>query len=296
MDRKNYIQGLIYGLLAFVIWGFLPIYWKLVNALSPYQIFGQRVLWSFVFVMFILKLKREEKMFIVLVKDLKNLPVMIMPVIAISINWMLYIWAVNNGYVIEASLGYYINPLVLTLIGSVFLKEKMDKLQKIGVFFALSGVLIKSVFYGRIPYIAIILAVTFAFYGVTKKRSPLKSLYGLGFETYIMGIPSLAYIVSSEIKGLGISGNLPWHFWVLIAFSGIATATPLILYAESAKRLPLTVMGFLQYIAPTIMLLLGIFVFREPFDFISGVAFGLIWIGLGFFSYSQYRLLAKTKN
>lgn len=292
MDRKEYVKGLIYGGSAFVMWGLLPLYWRTVNAISPYQIFMQRVFWSFLVVAILLRLRGEWGLFTKLLKDKKNWLAALGPSLAIAVNWLLFIWSVNNGYVIEASLGYYINPLVLTLIGVVILKEKLNKLQTVGIIFAVIGVLIKSITYGQIPLIALTLATTFAFYGFMKKKSPLKSLYGLGFETLVVGIPAFPFLLMVEFQGRGVAGNLPWYFWIMIAFSGLATAVPLLLYSEGAKRLPLSVVGFLQYIYPTLVLLLGIFAFGEAFDLASGIAFGFIWIGLGFFSYSQYKLLS----
>ena len=294
MDRKEYITGLICGGAAFVMWGLLPLYWRTVNAISPYQIFTQRVFWSFLVVAIILRLRGEWGFFTNLLRDKNNWLAALGPSLAIAINWLLFIWSVNNGFVIEASLGYYINPLVLTLIGVVILKERLNKLQTTGIIFALVGVLIKSISYGQIPFVALTLAISFALYGFMKKKSPLKSLYGLGFETLVVGIPAFPFLLMVEFQGIGVSGNLPWYFWLMIAFSGLATAIPLLLYSEGAKRLPLSVVGFLQYIYPTLVLLLGIFVFGEAFDLMSGIAFGFIWIGLCFFSYSQYRILSKN--
>lgn len=293
MDKKNYIKGLLYGISAFTIWGLLPLYWKLVNALNPYQIFSQRVVWSFVFVLIVMAVTHKIQSFKDILKDRKNWLNVIGPALFISINWLVFIWAVSNNYLIETSLGYYINPLVLTMFGAVFFKERLNGLQKIGLGFATIGVLLKSITYGKIPYISLTLAISFSLYGLLKKKSKLKSLDGLGFETLVISIPSLLYLAGAKSKGLGIIGNLPWYFWLLIAFSGIATAVPLLFYSESTKLLPLNVVGFLQYIAPTIILLLGIFVYGESFDLYSLIAFILIWIGLGFFSYSQYRYLKQ---
>lgn len=293
MERKNYIEGLILGGLAFVIWGLLPLYWKLVDAITPYQIFAQRVVWSFIFVTAILILtKRIDKLKVAL-RSPQQWKLILLPTIFISINWLLYIWAVNNNFVIETSLGYYINPLVLTLFGSIFYKERLNTYQKIGIGLAAAGVIFKTLIYGKLPLVSIVLAVCFASYGLLKKKSPLDSLTGLAFETLIISVPSLAYILLMESTGMGITGNQPMIFWLLIATSGIVTATPLLMYAESTKKLPLNVVGFLQYISPTIALMLGIFVFGEPFDTVSLMAFSLIWIGLGFFSYSQFKLLKK---
>ncbi|MDN5351400.1 MAG: chloramphenicol-sensitive protein RarD [Clostridiales bacterium] len=296
MDRQRYIEGFTAGVSAFVIWGFLPLYWKLVGALTPYQIFAQRVVWSFLFILLVLKLKKNMKRFKAVVASPENWVRTLLPSVFISINWLLYIWAVNNGYVLESSLGYFINPLILTLFGAVFYKEQLTKLQKVGLVFAGSGVLMKTFLYGQFPFVAITLACSFAIYGLLKKRSPLTSLDGLGFETLIIGIPSLAYMIFSEVGGTGITGNLPWLFWGLIVLSGPITAIPLLLYAESAKKLPLNVVGFLQYIAPTIMMVIGVLVFEEPFGFKVLLPFIPIWVGLIFFSYSQYQVLSGAKQ
>jgi rarD protein len=297
LDKKNYIQGLLMGALAFVIWGLLPLYWKLVKAITPYEIFSQRVVWSFVFVTVLMLVKGDFSKLVHIIKSPVQWRRIALPAIFISINWLLYIWAVNNNYVIETSLGYYMNPLILTLFGAIFFKEKLDKYKKIGLTFAGVGVLLKTILYGRIPIIALVLAFCFAAYGLLKKKSALPSLMGLGFETFVIGIPSLIYLINVETSGVGISGNLSGWFWLLIATSGIVTATPLLLYAESTKRLPLNVVGFLQYIAPTIALFLGIYVFDEPFGVVEFIPFIIIWIGLVFFSYSQVRLVkAKTPS
>lgn len=295
MDRKKYIEGLIFGSLAYCMWGLLPLYWKLVSAISPYQIFAQRVVWSFLFIMLLLMIKKNHKMFFSIITNLDQLKKILPPTLFISVNWMLYIWAVNNNFVLETSLGYYITPLILTVLGRLFYKERLNGYQKMGIGLATLGVIIKTVLYGKLPLISLVLALSFAMYGFYKKKSGLDSLTGLGFETLIIGVPSLIYIAFVESSGQGITGNLPFVYWVMILFSGLITATPLLLYAESTKRLPLNVVGFLQYLSPTIALLLAIFVFKETFDMRSFFSFALIWIGLGFFSYSQFDLLKQSK-
>ncbi len=291
MDRKEYLKGLAFGVSGFILWGLLPLYWKTVQAISPYQVFSHRVVWSFIFVLGILKYKGQLKAFLGVITDLKQVKHILLPAFFISVNWLLYIWAVNNNYVIETSLGYFINPLVLTVFGAIFYKERLNRLQAIGVGFAVAGVLVKTLYYGRVPLIALTLAFAFALYGLFKKKSSLTSLQGLGLETLLISLPAVGYLFFMEGQGQGIVGNLPLLFWPLIMLSGVMTATPLIFYSEAVKRLPLSIMGFLQYIAPTIMMVLAIFIFKEPFNVIELGAFSLIWIGLGFFSYSQYRLL-----
>lgn len=294
LERKNYIKGLIYTGVAFVLWGLLPLYWKLVDGITPYQIFAHRVSWSVLFIVLILLYKKKLQAFGQALKVGKNWLYVIPPTVFISINWLTYIWSVNSGYVIEASLGYYINPLVLTLLGVIFLKERLTRIQWIGMAFAGIGVLLKTLMYGRIPVVAFVLAVSFAIYGLLKKQSKFDGLTGLGFETIIVGIPSVFYLLFVEASGTGISGNLPPTFWFLICISGVVTAIPLLLYAEGTKRLPLTVVGFMQYIAPTISLVLGIFVFKEAFELSDIIPFALIWIGLICFTYSQVRILKKV--
>lgn len=295
MNRKDYLEGLIYGSLAYFIWGLLPLYWRLVHALSPYQLVAQRVIWSFVFVLILLRIKQRTGAFFMLLKDRTIWKAGMASALFISINWLTYIWGVNNGYVIECSLGYYINPLVLTLFGSILFKEKMTPLQGVGILSALVGVILSTWFYHRIPVIGLTLALSFAFYGVLKKKSGLDPLNGLTLETLVVSPAALLYVLYSETTGAGISGNLPFWFWGLIALSGIATAVPLLCYAEGARKLPLNVLGFLQYISPTIGLILGITVFKEPFDSRSLMAFCFIWFGLALFSYSQLKLLSRNR-
>ncbi|MCH4886704.1 EamA family transporter RarD [Acidaminobacter sp. JC074] len=291
MNKKEYIKGLIYGGLAFIIWGLLPLYWKLVKALNPYQVFTHRVFWSVLFVSVVMIYKKQFKDFLVLLKDKNNWLMTLGPAFFISINWLTYIWGVNNGFVIETSLGYYMNPLVLTLLGAIFYRERLDRLQAVGIGLAGIGVLIKVFAYGDVPVLALVLAISFAVYGLLKKKSKFTSLTGLGFETVIVGIPATLIIVFTEVTGQGIQGNLHPSFWLLIALSGALTAIPLLLYGEGTKRLPLKVVGFLQYIAPTIGLFLGIFVFNEPFSMDELVPFLIIWAGLICFVVSQVRML-----
>lgn len=296
MDRKEYIQGIVFGISAYLLWGLLPLYWKMVGVISPLQIFSHRVVWSFIFLTLIMIFMKKGETFRNEIKSVKNWLYFLWPSIFISINWIIFIWAVNNGYVLETSLGYYMNPLLVNLFGSILLKEKVSRLQKFGIGFATAGVILKTVTYGKLPIIAIVLALSFSVYGLLKKKSRVDSLTGLAFETLIIGIPSVIYMLYIEISGQGIAGNQPGYFWPIIILSGVLTAIPLLLYAEGLKKLPMTVMGFIQYLAPTIGLFLGIFVFKEPFDISSLFAFGLIWIGIGFFIYSQMLFLKETPN
>ena len=183
--------------------------------------------------------------------------------ITISLNWYLYIWAVNSGYVIEASLGYYINPLAVILLGTLVLKEKLTKAQKIAFVFAFIGVLNLTINYGHFPLVALALATTFALYGLFKKLAATEAFLGLTMETIIITPFAALFILQNEINGVGVVGNVPLHVILLLTTAGIATATPLIFYAQATNTIPLSVVGLLQYVAPTISLFLGVFVFKE---------------------------------
>lgn len=287
-SRRELAIGLLYGGLSFTLWGLLPLYWKLVQALSPYQVFAHRVVWSFGFMLPILYYRKELRSFFEMARSPRYWVKLFPLAFFISVNWLTYIWSVTQGYVVEASLGYYINPLVLTAFGMVFFKERLTKLQALGIVFAFVGVIVKTVAYGRVPWIALILAFSFASYGLLKKLSTQTSTVSLSFETLIVGVPSLIYLLWMESAGSGIVGNLPASFWLLIGLSGIATATPLLLYGEGTKRLPLKYMGILQYISPSISLALGVAVFGESFDSSNWIAFGFIWIGVVLFSLSGF--------
>ncbi len=295
MNRKKYIEGLVFGALSYTMWGLLPLYWKMVSGISPYQIFSQRVVWSFLFICVLLSAKKQWRDFLKVIRDKREWIRILGPAVFISINWLCYIWGVNNGYVIEASLGYYINPLIITLFGRIFFNERLTNIQRMSIGLAAAGIILRTVMYGRIPFVGLTLAVSFAVYGLLKKKSKLNSISGLGFETMVIGIPALIYLITCEASGKGISGNLPWTFWLLISLSGVITAIPLILFAEGTRRLPLTIMGFLQYFSPTLQLIMGIFVFKEDFDVSNLAAFALIWLGIALFTYSQYAVLKKKE-
>ncbi len=293
MERKEYIKGLVSGAMAYTLWGLLPLYWKLVNVVSSDQIFAHRIVWSFLFLSIILSVKGQFKILWAVFKSKQNIINALFCTFFISINWFIYIWGVNNGYVIESSLGYFINPLVLTGLGALVFKEKLNRLQMAGFVLATIGVLYLTIKYNQVPVIALCLAVSFALYGVFKKKSKLDSIVGLSFETLMISIPSLGYVLFSEFSGKGFLGNVPVIYMFIITLSGVATTVPLILYSEATKRLPLGVVGFLQYISPTISLVLGIFVFKEAFDTTKLFAFILIWMALVLYSIAQYRILKE---
>lgn len=287
MDSQ-YNKGLLSGLIAFILWGFLPLYWKLLKLVPPIQIFSHRIFWSFVFLLIIMRYKRRLGELIDLFKDKKKMFFVGLCAITISLNWYLYIWAVNSGYVIEASLGYYINPLAVILLGTLVLKEKLTKAQKIAFVFAFIGVLNLTINYGHFPLVALALATTFALYGLFKKLAATEAFLGLTMETIIITPFAALFILQNEINGVGVVGNVPLHVILLLTTAGIATATPLIFYAQATNTIPLSVVGLLQYVAPTISLFLGVFVFKETFTMTHLISFALIWTGLAYYSVSSW--------
>lgn len=293
MDR-DYKLGVIYGLGAYLMWGVLPIYWKLLHQVPALQILASRFIWSAVFVAILLCLMGKLKMFIEETKGVfstwRTGLTMLAAAITISFNWGIFIWAVEDGRIVETSMGYYINPLVSVLFGMVFLGERLDKLQIIAVLCACLGISVMIIKNGSLPWVSVSLAATFAFYGLLKKIIKVNALTSIMLETLLISPLAIGYLLhlsnnggnSYEICGMGVIA--------LLMGAGAVTATPLILFTNCAKLLPLKMVGFMQYIAPTISLLIGVFMYNEAFTFIHAIAFGCIWTGLAFFICSQLRV------
>ncbi len=296
-QRKEQVAGVAAGAGAYILWGFLPLYWKLINHVPSEEILAHRMIWSFVFMLIVLMFLRRIKKFVTELKELiankKKLIGLLFAAIFITINWFTYIWAVNNNHVVEASLGYYINPLVSVLLGIVFLKERLSFWQIISFTFAAIGVSILTFNFGSIPWVAISLAVSFGLYGLLKKLTALGALTGLTIETMFITPVALLY-VSFLVKDGSNSFVLSEPMTTALLFgAGVATAIPLLLFATGANRVSLSMIGFLQYIAPTIMLVLGVFLYNETFSQVHMISFIFIWIALAIFTLSNTRLLAR---
>ena len=292
---ENDIVGIWYSTLAYTAWGILPLYWKLLQAVPALEILAHRIIWSFIFVGCIVIVTGSWQTMISVLQDKKNLFYLFLCGFLISLNWFTYIWAVNSDRVIEASMGYYINPLVVVLLGVVILKEKLTRWQAVAILLAATGVFILTVQYGQVPWVALILAGTFALYGLSKKLIKVDSLTGLALETAAVTPLALIYIVSQQSQGFGAIGRVPLHTTLILVGAGVATATPLLWFAKGAKRIKFTILGFLQYIAPTISLLLGIFIFKENFSRTHFISFSFIWAGLLIFIVSSLGTAQKLK-
>lgn len=282
-------QGVIYGALAYLLWGLLPLYWKLFLDVPSGEILSHRIIWSFVFVGIILFITRRWKVMWELAKDRKKLLLMLVSSLIISVNWLLFIWAVNNGRVLETSLGYYINPLINVLFGVLFLKERMKAGQWIAIGLAAIGVSIITFQYGEVPWAAISLALTFALYGLAKKTIKIDSMLALAWETMLVFPLSLGYLVFIQAQGTAAAFSMSAGMILLLTLAGVVTVLPLYWFALAAQRLPLSTMGFLQYIAPCTSLLLAVFLFKEPFTTTHMFSFAFIWGALVIFTISSVK-------
>ena len=287
--------GIWFGVLAYSIWGILPLYWKLLDDMPALEILAHRILWSFIFTAIILLVTHGWKILISALANRKKMILIFSCGFLISLNWFTYIYAVNSNHVIDASMGYYINPLVVVLLGMTVLKEKLNRWQGAAIVLAAIGVLIRTFQYGNVPWIALILAASFALYGLIKKIIAVDSITGLALETFIVMPIALLYIINLEVKGMGTLGAAPLQTVLILACSGIFTSVPLLLYAKGVQKIKFSMMGFLQYITPSINLVLGIFVFKEYFSVSYLISFCFIWAALLNFTLANLGLLKEVK-
>lgn len=290
---ENYKQGIFFGLAAYVLWGILPVYWKALELVSPFEILSSRFMWSCVFVFLLIIFQKKWPLFTKEVKQVfskvKTGAAMAAAGITISFNWGTFIWAVNNGHIVETSMGYYINPLVSILFAVVFLRERLDKMQLAAITCAFIGVASMVYSFGKIPWVSLTLAFTFALYGLLKKILPVSALTSIMLETLLITPLALVYEYSLWQQGVSFyaSGNL--QVIMMLTGAGVVTAIPLLLFTAGARLLPLKIIGFLQYISPTLTLLIGVFVYNEAFTASHLLAFGWIWAALLLFIVSQLR-------
>ncbi|WLR56057.1 EamA family transporter RarD [Mesobacillus subterraneus] len=297
MDKRTEQQaGVLYAAFSYILWGFLPVYWKLLDHVNADEILANRVFWSFFFIAFILLINKKWGLFtgtlLGLAKNKRQLAALAVASMLISINWFMYIWAVNTDQMIEASLGYYINPLVSVLLGMVFLKERLSLLQYVSFALAAIGVLIMTISYGQFPWIALSLAISFGLYGLAKKLIKVDSAVGLALETLVvmpLAAIYIGYLLNQGTNSL-FAGSVSTT--LLLAGAGAATAVPLLFFAKGAQRIPLATLGILQYIAPTLTLILGVFVYHETFSTIHLLAFTFIWSALILYSLSRTKMAA----
>jgi chloramphenicol-sensitive protein RarD len=273
-------KGILAGIGAYTLWGLFPIYWRLLEQDPAIEILAHRMVWSLVFVAGILTLQKEWRWLGEVLRNRRTVVIYTLAAILLSLNWYTYIWAVNAGYVVEASLGYFINPLVNFLLGVIFLGEKLRGGQVAAVILAGLGVVYLTVNYGSLPWISLVLAFTFGMYGLIKKTAPLESMHGFSLETLVLFLPALAYLFYRNASGIGAFVHQGLLVTMLLILAGPVTSIPLLMFGYAARRIPLSMLGFIQYITPTLQFLLGVFVYFEPFPKARLVGFGIIWLAL----------------
>ena len=273
-------KGIWNGLGAYVLWGFFPIYWKLLHEVPALQVIGHRIAWSFILLVAVIGLTRQWNNFRSAALAPKVIGIYAIAGVLLSINWLVYVWGVNAGFIVETSLGYFINPLVSVLLGVIFLRERLRSMQWLAVGLAAAGVIYLTLTYGRPPWIALSLAFSFGMYGFVKKLAPLGSLYGLTLETALVFPAALIYLLFAQSTGTGAFLHQGTVTDILLVGTGVVTSIPLLMFASAAREIPLTMIGVLQYVAPTIQFLIGIFLYHEPFDQSRLIGFSLVWIAL----------------
>jgi chloramphenicol-sensitive protein RarD len=277
-------RGILYGIGAYLMWGFFPIYFKVLQVVPSLEIMFHRVVWSFIFVASLITLRREWFKLKDVLHKKRLLLVYILSALLLATNWLVYIYGVNSGQIVETSLGYFINPLVSVALGVIILRERLRPLQWAAVGIAGLAVIYLTVQLGSPPWIALALAFSFGLYGLIKKIAPLGALPGLSLETGLLFLPATLYLLYSYFQGTGAFARESLSVTILLALAGIITATPLLLFARAARAISLTLLGILQYIAPSVQFLLGVFLYNEPFSQTRLVGFSLIWIALLIFT------------
>lgn len=274
-------SGILYGLSAYVLWGMFPLFFKQLQAASAIEVVLHRMVWSLVFVLIVLAVLRRWSW----LGDVRRSPALLgkfaVSALLLAGNWLSYVWAVNNGHVLDASLGYFILPLINVALGFVFLHERPRKAQWVAFALAASGVLWMAVQSGHVPWLALLIAMTFGFYGLMRKTATLGALEGMSLETMLLAPLAVVALLWAGPSGPGSQ----WpahdaHTWLFFLLSGPVTAIPLLLFAAGARRVPLSTMGFLQYITPSILALMGVFLYGETFAGPRAVGFVFIWVAL----------------
>ncbi|MDR0476697.1 MAG: EamA family transporter RarD [Desulfobulbaceae bacterium] len=273
-------SAVLSAIFAYVIWGFLPIYWKSVQAASAVEILCHRVCWSLLVCLLLLWALRQRGDLAKALHNRRHLALYAVTSLLLTTNWLLYIWVVNAGYILEGSLAYFINPLISVLCGVLFFRERLRLAQIAALAMVVVGIIYLTVFYGRFPWIALTLATSFGLYGLLHKKATEPALTGMLLETIVVFPPALAFLIWLEIHGGGHFIHTGLRQSLLLAGAGLVTSLPLLMFNFAAQRIPLSLMGLLQYLSPTITLLVGLFIYHEDFPRDRLIGFSLIWLAL----------------
>lgn len=282
-------SGAFYAFSAFLLWGFAPLYFKALHPVPPVEILAHRVVWSIVLMAVLVAAMGRASAVLPEIADRRRLGTYVLTTLLVSANWLIYIWAVNAGHVVQSSLGYYINPLVNVVLGVLFLGERLSRRQGAAVALAAAGVAAMVAGAGTVPWISLALALSFGLYALIRKKAGIDPFVGLLVETALLGPFALGWLVWLGATGTGAFGAHGAGFDLLLAAAGAVTAVPLVLFNLGAQRLRLSTIGLMQYLSPTILLLLGTLLYGEAFTAYHAVAFGLIWTGLVVYSSDAFR-------
>lgn len=293
MSDSEHKKGLAAGLFCFVFWGFAPIYFKLLQHVSATAIIAHRIIWAAVFLLLFLALRERHQLLTSLKIPIKQLLILLISGSLIIGNWLIFVWAVNDGQILATSLGYFINPLVNIFLGMMFLQERLNKTQMTALLIAASATLFLGFYIGEPPWIALALAITFGLYGLVRKKLDVRPLIGLFWETTLLMLPALVYLSLNNVSAIKSYDQVTE---MLLVFSGLITVLPLIGFNYAAKRLTLTVIGFLQYMAPTISFLVAVFMYGETFTLGHKVAFTGIWAALLIISWKPFIKMLKQNH
>jgi chloramphenicol-sensitive protein RarD len=276
-------RGVLYGIAAYSLWGFFPIYWKALQSVRPEEILCHRTIWSLFFLLgFLIYRKRIRRLMAKLC--LKIVLIFVLTASLLFLNWYLFIWAVNGDHILDASLGYFINPLVSVLLGIAFLRERPRRWQWVAIGIVGIAIVVLTVGYGAFPWIAVVLAVSFGLYGYLRKIAVLSSSEGLSLEVAVLFFPALAFLIYLERHGHAAFGHTSLFINFLLIMAGVVTPLPLLLFASAARRITLTNLGFLQYISPTLQLLLGVEVYGERMPHFRAIGFALVWVSIAIYT------------
>ncbi|OQS04304.1 transporter DMT superfamily protein [Thraustotheca clavata] len=280
--------GIIHGVVAFTLWGFMPIYWKQLDGVSAVQLTLHRIVWAHIILLMILFATGRWSDFREQARGKKTLLTYALASLFVAANWALDVWAVTAGYIVQSSLGYFITPLLNVCFGVLFFKEKLRLWQWVAIAIATSGVLVCAIAYGAFPWVSFSLALTFSIYSVTKKQAPLNALYGLTLETAVLFPPAVIYLIVLEVQGVGTFGHVDVLHNFLLVGCGLCTILPLLFFASSAQRIPITLLGMLQYIFPTVMFIVGVVIYNEAFSTTKLIGFCIVWGAVALYSCDEF--------
>ena len=288
MNKLSEAQiGVLYALSAYFIWGVAPLYFKYLAFISVYEILSHRVIWSVVVTALLVSYLKDWPNVMSVCRQYKSLLILVITSLLISCNWLVFIWAINNGKMLEASLGYFINPIVNVVLGLAFLSERLSRLKWFAVFLAFIGVAAQAWQLGELPWVSLVLPLTFAFYGLLRKKVKVKAITGLFLETLVVLPIAMVYLLTVAHSDTSNLLNNEWSLNVFLMLAGVITALPLICFGQAALRLPLSTLGFFQYLGPSLMFILAVFLYKEPVSLVKLFTFACIWAGILLFVFES---------